>query len=251
MLKFLRIIRGALAFSIFGIGSLSLSLAVLPLFHLFFRNAAKKQHAAVLLIQLTFKIFIFLLKALWLIKVDISEDDRRFLAGLEGALVVANHPSLIDIVILISIVNRPVCITKGKLLSNFFVRNIIQNAYIANNGDIDGLVRQSAASLEQNYNLIIFPEGTRTVAEEKNKPLKRGSAQIAIQAGADIVPVHIGLDPVILRKGKGWHDVGSKRAIYRLKVEETVKTASLVDANLSSNINSRKITELLKIRLKI
>lgn len=251
-MKFLRILRAALAFFIFGLGSLSLSLGILPLFKLFIRNEAKKKQAAVWLIQFTFKIFIFLLSALWLIKVDISEEDRRFLAQLEGALVVANHPSLIDIVILISLVNRPVCITKGKLLNNFFVRSIIQSAYIANVGDIDEVVQQSAASLKSNYNFIIFPEGTRTVAGQKNKPpLKRGAAQIALQAGADIIPIHIGLEPPILQKGKSWHDVGEARAIYRLEVQKPIKTSSFSGNNASANINSRKITELLKSSLKL
>ena len=51
--------------------------------------------------------------------------------------------------------------------------------------------------------MIIFPEGTRTRPETAGKPLKRGAAQIALRADADILPIHIKTENLV---GLGKHE---------------------------------------------
>jgi len=52
-----------------------------------------------------------------------------------GQLIIANHPTLVDIVFLISRVKQANCIVKQKLWHNPFMRGPILNAGYISNGD--------------------------------------------------------------------------------------------------------------------
>ena len=122
-----------------------------------------------------------------------------------GYLVVANHPSLIDVVFLVSLMPAVDCIVKDALWRNPFLRwPVLWGGYLPN-GDGDELVERCAERLKAGHALLVFPEGTRTVP---NAPLamRRGAAQIALASRADILPVTILCEPLMLAKTQAWHE---------------------------------------------
>nr|WP_294508772.1 lysophospholipid acyltransferase family protein [uncultured Rhodopila sp.] len=130
--------------------------------------------------------------------------DLRALDALRdaGALVIApNHPSLLDAVVVISRLPRVVCITKAKLWDNLFLGGSVRLAgYIRNDSPLN-LVKQGMHGLQDGQQLLIFPEGTRTVDAPVN-PLKGGFLLIARRAGVPVQSVFLENNSRFL--GKGW-----------------------------------------------
>lgn len=129
--------------------------------------------------------------------------DLRALDALRGtgALVIApNHPSLLDAVVVISRLPRVVCITKAKLWDNLFLGGSVRLAgYIRNDSPLN-LVKQGMHGLEDGQQLLIFPEGTRTVDAPVN-PLKGGFLLIARRAGVPVQTVFLENNSRFLSKG--------------------------------------------------
>jgi 1-acyl-sn-glycerol-3-phosphate acyltransferase len=131
---------------------------------------------------------------------DISFPEAEKLRELRGTVLAPNHPSLIDAVILLSIVPRTVCIMRANLIQSPFLGGAASLAGFVPNDKGSVLIRQGVEKLEAGENLLIFPEGTRTVAKAVN-PFKKGFALIAIRAGASIQTVFIEREGRYLSKG--------------------------------------------------
>jgi 1-acyl-sn-glycerol-3-phosphate acyltransferase len=81
----------------------------------------------------------------------------------EGPLVlVANHPSLLDVVLIASRFPNAVCIMKAALMDNVLLGAAARLArYIPNDAPLE-MVRRARAELGDGAHLLLFPEGTRT-----------------------------------------------------------------------------------------
>lgn len=200
-------------FAIFGIGGFLIGTVIFPLTLLI---VSKKNQRFILIntVHYSWKIFVFIMSFFRLIKVKLKNKEK--VKNLKGHVIVANHPSLIDIVLLISIVPNSVCIVKGKLANNFFIKHIIRKIYIVNNFDPNVVLNDTVKAINEGYNFIIFPEGTRTPLENTNHELKlhRGFAQASLRAKAPILPIKIFNSPRILTKSQKWYDIGSVRSNY-------------------------------------
>ena len=131
---------------------------------------------------------------------DISFPDAEQVRGLRGTVLAPNHPSLIDAVILLSIVPRTVCIMRANLIQSPFLGGAASLAGFVPNDKGSALIRHGVEKLEAGENLLIFPEGTRTGTKAVN-PFKKGFALIAIKANASIQTVFIEREGRYLSKG--------------------------------------------------
>lgn len=118
---------------------------------------------------------------------DLAELDRL---RDEGALIlVANHPSLLDAVMIVSRLPNAVCIMKAALLNNILFGAAARLAcYIRNDGPLEMLLR-ARHELARGTQLVLFPEGTRTSAF----PVSACSASAGLIAKASAVPVQTAL----------------------------------------------------------
>jgi 1-acyl-sn-glycerol-3-phosphate acyltransferase len=238
-----------LCFAIFGLGSIVISAVVLPPLWLFVWGGDCRRLIIVRCVRLSWSLFRQIMESLHLIEVRASQEDRRMLASLSSTIIVSTHPSLIDIVLLVSMTKDATSIVRGGLFQNPLIRFIVANAFIGNDGDPDKLISRSVGVLKKGYNLIIFPEGTRN--DGTLGGLKRGAAHIAVRSVADVAVLRIRPSPPVLRKGRGWRDAGESRAVYDISVRAILKTAGIVDAGKSRNINARAMTARIKEALEI
>lgn len=218
MIRFLRSLLCAFCFCIFGFGGLLIGSAVFPIFLLIY-NSQKQRKIFANTIHYSWRLFVWIMCALRLIKVNCPEHKR--LKTLRGTIVIANHPSLIDVVILVSKIPNSVCIVKESLFKNMFVRKVIGKIYLSNTMNPDEFIANGADILLKGYNIIIFPEGTRTIPN-KAVHLHRGFAYLQIATGANILPIKITNNPQILGKTQKWWDIGTKTSVYNIVIKPAI-----------------------------
>jgi 1-acyl-sn-glycerol-3-phosphate acyltransferase len=117
-----------------------------------------------------------------------------------GLIVVANHPSMLDAMMLVARLPRSACIMKASLMRNPFLAPGARLARYIRNDSPRGLVRLAVQDLRQGGQLVLFPEGTRTTAPPVN-PFRGGVSLIAKRAGAPIQTVFIDTHSPYLCKG--------------------------------------------------
>ncbi len=213
-----RICATGICFACFGVGGLALRVLVFPLLSLLLRPAPVCQRACKDLIHHVFRLFVWLMAGVGVIRYEVRHAERLRRSGL---LIVANHPSLIDVVLLISLVRRADCVVKAALMRNPFTRGPVRaTGYVCNDAG-PGMVDACIASLRAGNNLVIFPEGTRT--EPRGLPrLQRGAANIAVRGGFALTPVTIRCTPPTLTKGEKWYRVPVRRPRFVIEVHEDV-----------------------------
>ena len=179
-----------------------------------------------------------------MIALQVDQLDR--LVALRGTIVVANHPSLLDVVFLISLVPQAQCVVKHQLWANRFLRGVVAAAgYIRNDLAPEELLARCTASLRAGDNLVIFPEGTRTRPGLPIR-LQRGFANIAEASRADIQVVRITCSPTMLAKGVPWYGIPPRRGHFRLFVEHRVRFRDYPDT-LSRALRVRRLTRDLEV----
>jgi hypothetical protein len=248
MRRLTRQLGGLLCFAIFGLGSVTLSAALLPPLWIFVWDGHRRRLLFVRCVRLSWCLFRQIMVSLRLIEVRVSQEDRRLLASLASTVIVSTHPSLIDIVLLVSMTKDATSVVRGGLFKNPIIRFVVANAFICNDGDLGELMSRAVGALKGGYNLIIFPEGTRN--DGVLGKLKRGAAHIAIGGMADVAALRSSPHPPMLRKGRGWRDAGEDRSVYDISVRAVLKTADAIDAGKSRHINAKALTARIREALE-
>jgi 1-acyl-sn-glycerol-3-phosphate acyltransferase len=234
-----RLFGVALSFLAIGIGGLF----VFPLLHLAVFPRERRQRVARDLIRLTFRAIVKSMCAFGVFRYQASGLSRL---ERQGLLILANHPTLIDIVFLMAFVPRAGCIVKEKLWRNPFTRATVRAAgYVCNRDDSVRLIDDCVATVRGGGNLIIFPEGTRTPADGAMS-LKRGAANIALRVPCDITPVRVRSVPPMLVKGKPWWRLPEQTSQFRFDVMEDIGIRPFIDGAPSDSAAARRVTARLQ-----
>lgn len=240
--KIYRVISSGWCYATFGIGAIVLFLGIFPIVDvLSIGNPVKRRKYLKKIVSGAFSLFVKQLSVLGGISVTISKEDRQKLKALKGVVLVANHPSLLDIVILLSLVGEGDCVVAGKLIKNIYFGRVVKKVYIPNTGDTDHLMEKCNQSLAEGNTVIIFPEGTRTTPGE---PLHftRGAANIALRCQRDVVPVHITCEPSGISKTVKWYTVTPERMRYTFKVLPAIQIQAFLEQEEESSLASRRLT---------
>lgn len=116
---------------------------------------------------------------------DLSDLDRL---RDEGPLIlVANHPSLLDAVMIVSRLPNAVCVMKAALMDNILFGSAARLArYIRNDAPLE-MILGAREELRRGAQLVIFPEGSRT----SNFPLDSCQPIAALIAGRTGVALQV------------------------------------------------------------
>ncbi|MBU2970272.1 1-acyl-sn-glycerol-3-phosphate acyltransferase [Pseudoalteromonas sp. C2R02] len=210
-----RVLATGFCFLCFGIGGLLLSALVFPVQGLVIKDLKIRKIKARKTVHYSFKFFVSLMQFLGVI--DFNTKNINDIKKVQGQLILANHPSLIDVVVLISVIPNADCVVKAHLFKNPFIRGVVKNTGYISNADPEGLLIDCKNSLEAGNNLIIFPEGTRSKPGEKIA-FQRGAANIALRCMANITGVIIKVVPSTLTKSAPWYRIPSEKAQFTAKL---------------------------------
>lgn len=233
-----RILATGLCFACFGVGGLLLGIVVFPVLGLLVRDKQRRARAAKQVIHYAFRFFIELMRRMGVLTYQVS-GLSRLRPG--GQLILANHPTLIDVVFLVAFIERADCIVKGALARNPFTRGPVRAAGYVFNDSGTGLIEDCVSSVQGGNNLIIFPEGTRT-AQSGPMRLHRGAARVALLGEVDIVPVRIHCAPATLMKGGKWYRVPARRAHFEIEVGEPIPVAQFIALGDHQALAARRLT---------
>lgn len=140
-----------------------------------------------------------LMERLGVLRIHFPEADQ--LRAMHGVVIAPNHPSLLDATFFLARLPELTCLMKRAVLHNPFMGFSARLAgYLSNDAGPD-FIRRGRDALLAGENLLIFPEGTRTVNAPVND-FKKGFALIALLAGAPVQTVFIEAPCFYL--GKRW-----------------------------------------------
>lgn len=235
-----RLLATALSFGLFGLGGLCLRLLVFPLLACLPGDAMRHRQRARRTIGWLFWRFIRFMHATGVLTYEVEGAERL---GRPGQMIIANHPSLIDVVFLIGLVRQANCVVKHSLFANPFTRGPVSEAqYIGNDGSMD-MLDNAVAALQHGQPLIIFPEGTRT-APGQAPAFHRGAAAIALRGAKIITPVTIRVSPTTLTKHEPWYRIPCRRVHFSLRVGADIDPQAYA-AMGPAPIASRRLNDFL------
>jgi len=237
--RYWRVFGTGLSFVAVGIGGVF----IFPLLNIVIRSRERRSVIARHVIQFTFRCIVGLMRVMGVFRYEISGLERLERCGL---VILANHPTLIDIVFLIAFVKRAVCIVKSKLWRHPFTHATVRAAAYVRNDDYGvQLIEDCVATVRRGGNLIIFPEGTRTPASG-SITLKRGAANIAVRAQCNVTPVLIRCAPPMLVKGEKWWRLPPCASHFSIEVREDIDIQPFIAQARSHVLAARRLTDYLE-----
>lgn len=240
-----RVCMTGFCFLMFGLGGLCLTLILCALLTL--QSKSRRQRIARRLISRAFRFFLWAANALGVLQFRINGAEK--LKNDQGCLIVANHPTLIDYVMLASVIPDLDCVVKADVLSNPFFSGVIRAAGYLINNQADTFLNDCRQRLDHGAQILIFPEGTRTRPGQAIT-LQRGAAQVAIRCGCDLRVVTIHCSEPILGKHNHWYDVPAHKPIFTVSVEERLNPNTLFsDFSPEPSIAARRLTRILSDHL--
>ncbi len=225
-------------FTMFGLGGL-LILLLTPLMRLLVRGELQQERFMKRTIHNCFRLFTWLMETTRVLTIEVSDIHKL---RQPGQLIIANHPTLIDVVYLISFIPQADCVVKSALLRNPFTRGAVLASHYIANDDPEAIVDAVEKSLARGNSVIIFPEGTRSVPGQPYR-LQRGAANIAIRTANKLRPVIIKCDPPTLTKGSKWYSVPSRRFLLSFRVDEPIEIEPF--QNTLPTVASRQLTQTI------
>jgi 1-acyl-sn-glycerol-3-phosphate acyltransferase len=231
-----------LCFATFGLGQLVLAVTVFPLVVLLVRDPLRRQRVGRRVVQHAFRAFLFMMQATGVLRYRVRGFEKL---RQPGTLILANHPSLIDVVFLIAFVPDLDCVVKWPLLKNPFTRYAVMAAgYIPSQLDAQRVMDACAASLAAGGSLLVFPEGTRSEPGQTLR-FQRGAANLAIRLGCDMVPVVIKVSEHNLGKRSRWWRIPPQKVSFEFEVKPRLSVAPWLAAGREPAITARELTESL------
>jgi 1-acyl-sn-glycerol-3-phosphate acyltransferase len=232
-----RVIATGISFAFFGIGALVLGWVILPLTSFFSESRRSGQRHCRRIIQLSFCAFVWLMRSLRVLTWEVEGASKL---GRGGQLVIANHPTLIDIVFLISMIPNATCIVKAGLYRNVFTRGPVGCAGYVPNNSTDQMMADCAEELAGGASVVVFPEGSRSEANNTLR-FKRGAANLWLRTRCDIALVTIVSNPPTLGKYEKWYQIPSVRPHFKLAITSGEENAP-ANGEGRASIEARALT---------
>ncbi|HVV68828.1 MAG TPA: 1-acylglycerol-3-phosphate O-acyltransferase [Gammaproteobacteria bacterium] len=146
---------------------------------------------------------------LWLIGSSPKVTGQQNLAHSKALILVANHSSYLDALVLIA--TMPIdfaFVAKSELLQTPIIGSLIKKLhyitvdrsdFVKGTTELETIV----TTLQQGRSVLIFPEGTFTAAQGV-RPFKLGAFKAAVEAGREVCPIAIQGTRHILRSDFSW-----------------------------------------------
>jgi 1-acyl-sn-glycerol-3-phosphate acyltransferase len=166
-------------------------------------------------IMFGFRLYAWTLSAIGAYRLDLSAIDA--LRAGPPVVLVPNHPSLIDAMLILTRHPNLVCVMKKELMRNIFLGAGSRLARYIPSGQPRKMIKDCIEELGRGSVVLLFPEGTRTT----RVPLNRLTGSVGVIAKHAQVPVQmliVETDSPYLSKGWPLFRVPSLPITYRVRL---------------------------------
>ncbi len=238
-----RVAATGLSFSVFGLIALFFTITLFPVLHATTFDRGRANRRCQFAVHLAFRWFIWLMRTLGVLTYERHNADR--LIGVSGTMIVANHPTLIDVVFIVAMLPTTLCVAKRATWSNPFLAGVMWATGYLQDEDPVRLVTTCAENLKKGNNLVVFPEATRSVPGHPLR-LRRGAASVIKASRRAIIPIVITCQPPTLSKGEKWYQVPNSRVHFKITVGDRVDPSTVIVEGESNGKTTRRINRVLE-----
>lgn len=193
----------ASAFFWFWMGGALLAWTLCPILILVYRDEARRWRVCQRIVKRAYQAFHGYMEVLTLVELRVVGGAT---ARPPGALViVANHPTLVDVTAILSTYDDVCCIVKETLMRSVFVGRLLRTCGHVPAGEAEGISGADALDavrrrLEAGMAVLFFPEGTRSPPLGL-RPFRRGAFEVATRSQVPVWPMLVTCEPAALSKG--------------------------------------------------
>jgi 1-acyl-sn-glycerol-3-phosphate acyltransferase len=162
-----------------------------------------------------FRFYVWWMKITGMLRIGVGGFDG--IQDLRGTIFVSNHPALLDAVFLLAHLPPSACVMRAGLLRNPILSGSSLAAGYVTNDSGPGFVRQGIQKILAGENLLVFPEGTRTVSPPVNG-FKNGFALVAVRTGAPVRALVVDYHGSHLTKGVSLFTPADVPLRFRIRV---------------------------------
>lgn len=213
-----RILATGFSFVVFGLQGLLL-VPLIP----FVRMAGDRETAEFRfqkITALTFTFFLHVMRTVGVIK-PVKYKRWDHVSDVDPAIYVANHPTLIDVIAVISRFDRMDCVVKEGVWNNPCMALPVRTAgYVPNRNSVQ-VFEECLERLERGRSVFLFPEGTRS-PEDGLGEFSRLPAQLSHASGCDLIPLTIEYNHSTLRSDQSWYEVPPEPLALTVTVQEAI-----------------------------
>ena len=208
-----------LGFFFFWVGGILLAWVLFP-WVFFIRDEPTRIRVSQRIVSAAFRLFHRYLSFARLLDISLAGRPPSD-PGRRPFVYVANHPTLVDVTAILSQLPHLRCITNPRFTQSPLFGHMLYAAGFLSAGGATSVLEQARVALEQQFDLLVFPEGTRSPLLALH-PFHRGAFEIAKRSNVAIVPLLITCDPPALGKGQ------SMFAFPRLLARHSVRILSAI-----------------------
>lgn len=215
-------------FAGFWCGAVALAWLYAPAIRLIERGEPARRRHVQRLLRRCFRFFHATMGALGLVELRTSNALARL--PPKPRILVANHPTLVDVTAILSALDDVCCIVKPSLMRSPFIGRLLHVA-----GHIDGgggeptsgaaAFAAAASRLREGSSVLIFPEGTRSPLRQLHA-FKRGAFELAARHDVELLPLVLRCDPPALGKGVPFWAQPIDTAVLTLDADEPIGAGS-------------------------
>lgn len=181
----------------FFVAAALLGVLLFPIARLFAWTTERHRRWCTLFLHKAYPTFLFWLRLAGLIRAQRTELPPE--VPRDGAyLLIANHPTLLDVIYLLSWYRRLTCVVKAAWYRSFVFGPMLRSTHYIPGPGLSGdetrgetpALDRMVAHLEAGHPLLVFPEGTRSKADRLHR-FRRGPFEAAVRAKVPIVPLYM------------------------------------------------------------
>ncbi len=203
MKRLMRTFLVSFGFAWFWAGAALFAWSVLPTVALFTRDPVLRIRRCQKIVSRCFRAFQTYMRSLGLVDARISVELDRPHPG--PIVVVANHPTLIDVTAMVARFPHLCVLAKPTYANNPIIGRLLRlcGFICAGEGmsEMHSGIALAIERIHQGFDVLVFPEGTRSPAGGLHT-FRRGAFEIACQARVPILPVVLRCEPSALTKGR-------------------------------------------------
>ena len=218
-----RTVGVALCFAGFWSGAVLIGWLWLPVLWLMPGERAAKTRRVHRTVRRGFRLFHFVMRALRLY--HRTSPAPRLRPGDAPVVLVANHPTLCDVTSIASLFPGVVAVAGPQYAANPLLGPLVRGCGFVATGS--HMLRDGEARLRMGFDVLVFPEGTRSPLGGGLHPFQRGAFELAARAKAPIVLLKLTCSPPALSKRLPIWKVADRMAVLTIEPFDVIYPAQL------------------------